>query len=129
LAISKSRNGGTWTEARFNSFVKSALRSASQRWPPKYTVLNEAFVEKKINPKSGRLAKFYRCNACQDSFVLKEIQVNHKTPVVPTSGFDDWNGVVDRMFCEREGLEALCIPCHKIITKTENEERRTNDSI
>lgn len=123
----KPRNGGTWTEARFNSFVKSALRSASQRWPPKYTVLNEACVGQKINPKSGRLAKFYTCAKCQDDYIAKDVQVNHISPVIPVTGFDSWNGVIERIFCEKEGLEVVCIPCHKNITEEENQERKSND--
>ena len=38
----KPYNDGTWTEGRFNSFIKSTLRSGSQRWPPKYKALNAA---------------------------------------------------------------------------------------
>lgn len=129
MATTKTRNGGEWTEARFNSFVKSALRSASQRWPPKYKVLSEAFVGSKINPKSGRVAKFYKCARCMEEFVAKDIQVNHKIPVVPTSGFDNWDSVIERMFCEKEGLEAVCVPCHKAITKQENNERKVNGTV
>lgn len=124
----KTRNDGQWTEARFNSFVKSALRSASQRWPPKYTVLNQACVGQKINPKSGRLAKHYKCNLCRNDFPQKEVEVNHLTSVVPLTGFDSWDGVINRMFCEKEGLEVLCKPCHKGITKLENE-RRNNEPV
>lgn len=124
MATSKTRNNGQWTEARYTSFVKSTLRSGSQRWPPKYTVLADAFTGSKINPKSGRLAKHYQCARCLQDFVAKDVQVNHKTPVVPVSGFDSWDGVVERMFCEKEGLEVVCIPCHKVITKQENEERK-----
>ena len=127
LVKDKPYNGGTWTEARYNSFIKSALRSASQRWPPRYHVLNDAKVGKRINPKSGRLAEHYICAACRQAFPGKEIQVNHITPVVPTTGFDSWDGVISRLFCEKSGLEALCIPCHKQITRSENEERKNND--
>lgn len=123
----KPYNGGTWTEARYNSFIKSALRSASQRWPPRYQVLNEAKVGKKTNPKSGRLAEHYLCNACRLAFPSKEVQVNHITPVVPTTGFDSWDGVIKRLFCEKESLEVLCIPCHKQVTIQENTERKLND--
>ena len=120
----KSYNNNTWTQARFNAFVKSALRSASVRWPPRYQVLSEAYVGTKTNPKTNRQAKFYKCAKCLFDFVGKDVQVNHKTPVVPVSGFDSWDGVISRMFCEKSGLEVLCIPCHKTVTDQENQERK-----
>jgi 5-methylcytosine-specific restriction endonuclease McrA len=124
MTLEKTRNGNEWTESRFNSFVKSALRSASQRWPPKYKTLAEACVGQKTNPKSGRQAKFYVCNKCKDEFVAKDVEVNHIIPVVPVTGWDSWDGVVERMFCEKEHLEVLCKPCHKSVTKEENESRK-----
>ena len=119
-------NSGTWTEARFNSFIKSSLRSASIRWPPRYETLNNAFVDKRINEKTGRLAKHFECNLCKGHFPQKDVEVNHKDPVVPTSGFDSWDNVIERMFCESDGLELLCEPCHKNVTKNENLLRKTN---
>lgn len=127
MAKEKPFNNGQWTEARMNSFIKSALRSASQRWPPRYTVLSEAKLGKKINSKTGRLADHYLCAACKEAFPAKEVQVNHITPVVLVSGFDSWDGVIKRMFCEKDGLEVLCIPCHKLTTREENEQRKSND--
>ena len=124
LKPSNTYNGGQWTIARYNSFVKGALRSASQRWPPKYTVLNEACIGQKINPTSGRLAKFYTCNACKEAFLAKLVEVNHIIPVIPVTGFDNWDGVIERMFCEKEHLEVCCKVCHKAITKQENLTRK-----
>lgn len=119
-----TRNGKEWTEARYFSFVKSGLRSASQRWPPRYTVINEAYVGQQINPKSGRWAKHYRCSSCGVAFPAKEVEVNHIIPVIPVTGFDNWDGVVSRLFCEKDGLELVCKPCHKAITLVENNERK-----
>ena len=122
----KPYNGGEWTEARYFSFIKSGLRSASQRWPPKYRVLSGAYVGTKTNPKSGRLAKHYVCKGCGNEFVAKDVEVNHIIPVIPVTGFDSWDGVIKRLFCEEQGLEVLCKPCHKKITQQENEERKLN---
>lgn len=124
MSKDKPYNNGQWTIARYNSFIKSALRSASQRWPPRWDVLNEAKQGKKINRASGRLAEHYKCNRCKDSFPAKEIEVNHIVPVVPVEGFSTWDEVIRRMYCEKDGLETLCKPCHKEITAKENEERR-----
>lgn len=120
----KPYNDGEWTVARYNSFIKGALRSASQRWPPKYRVLGAAFRGTRINPESGRLAKHYECAACHCLFPAAKVEVNHTEPVVPITGFDSWDGVIRRMFCDSQHLEVVCKPCHKEITKQENEQRK-----
>ena len=109
-------NDGQWTVGRFNSFVTSILRSGSRRWGPKYSTLNDAKTEKKINPKSGRLAQHFKCNVCQGEFTAKDVQVDHITPI----GYDkSWDEFIDGLFCERENLQVLCTDCHKQKTKLE----------
>lgn len=116
------RNGGQWTEARFNSFVKGGLRGVSRRWPPKYECLNAACVGKRINAKSGREAKHFLCASCNQSYPAKDVQVDHINPIIdPAVGFVDWNTVVERMFCEKEFLQCLCTDCHKKKTTSERE--------
>lgn len=122
--MAKKRNNGQWTEARYESFIKSALRRASVRWPPRYQTLKEAFVGKKVNKETGRQAMHYECAKCKGHFPAKQVEVNHKEPIVPVTGFDSWDGVISRMFCEKDKLEVLCKPCHKLITKEENDARR-----
>lgn len=122
--MTKKRNSGRWTESRFQSFIKSALRTASVRWPPRYETLSEAFAGSKINPASGRMAKHYKCASCKKEFPAKNIEVNHIEPVVPIEGFTTWDDIIERMFCEKEGLEALCKECHKERTKEENAKRK-----
>lgn len=123
------RNNGDWTEARYRSFIKSALRSASIRWPPRYSTLHEACVGQMVNQATGRLAKHYRCAHCQELFPAKNVEVNHKIPVIPLTGFDSWDAVIERMFCEKEHLELLCKPCHKVHTKAESEQRKSHGKL
>lgn len=107
-------NSGKWTQARFNSFIKSALRSASQRWPPKFEAMNEACIGAQKNKKTGRLAKHYKCNNCKKAFPATDIQLDHINPVVdPDKGFVTWDELIIRMFCERDGYQVLCKPCHQ----------------
>ena len=120
----KPRCGGLWTEARYNSFIKSALRTASVRWPPRYQCLHDAFAYQGINPATGRQAKLYTCCKCDNLFPQANMEVNHIVPVVPVEGFDSWDGVIERLFCEKDKLEAVCKPCHKAITKEENQQRK-----
>jgi len=124
----KTRNDNSWTEARYRSFIKGGLRNVSIRWPPRYRCLAAAKVGKRINPKTGRLAEHYTCAKCLDIFPAKEVEVNHILPVIPLSGFTSWDETIERMFCEAPGFEVLCKPCHKLVTKQENIERK-NDPI
>lgn len=124
-------NGGKWTEARFNSFIKSILRSGSRRWEPRYSVLNEACIGKKTNTSTGRLANHYTCNSCKGDFPAKEVQVDHIVPIIdPEVGFTTWDDVVYRMFCEKDKLQVLCKDCHYNKTTAEKQqakERRLNE--
>lgn len=113
-------NDGQWSVGRFNSFVTSILRSGSRRWGPKYTTLNEAKTEKKINPKSGRLAQHFLCAKCKKEFTSKDVQVDHIKPI----GFDKtWDQFIDKLFCEKENLQVLCVPCHKKKSKEEQKKQ------
>ncbi len=125
MVDNKKRNGGEWTDARFRSFVTSALRAASRRWPPKYKALKEAFVGRKENKKTGKLAMHYKCAKCKKQFVAADVQVDHVLPVVdPKVGFVSWDDFINRIFCEIENLQVMCKPCHKVKTELEKAERK-----
>lgn len=128
--MSREFNGGEWTQARFNSFVKSALRAASRRWPPKYQCLNDAYVTVQTNVKSGRLAKHYMCNECRLLHVGADVQVDHIAPLIdPSTGFTTWDEVINNLFCEKSNLQVLCKPCHLSKTAVEKQlakERKAN---
>jgi 5-methylcytosine-specific restriction endonuclease McrA len=125
LVDNKKRNGGEWTDSRFRSFVTSALRAASRRWPPKFKALKEAFVGRKTNKKTGKLAMHYKCAKCKKHFVAADVQVDHVLPVVdPKVGFVSWDDFINRIFCEIENLQVMCKPCHKVKTELEKAERK-----
>lgn len=120
LKPKKPRNSGRWTEARFTQFIRSAIRAAFRRWPPKFDVLRNAFTEARLNPLSGRMAKHYRCAECDKDFPMKGVQVDHKHPVVhPKRGFEGWDTYIQRMYCEAKGLQVLCKVCHALKSKRE----------
>lgn len=114
------RNNGLWTEARFNSFIKGGLRGISRRWPPKYQAIAEAYTGTKINNASGRMAKHYRCAECLGEYPAKMINADHIEAIIdPEVGFVDWDTVIERMFCEKDGLQILCSGCHATKTAAE----------
>lgn len=118
------RNGGQWTEARFNSFVKSALRAASRRWPPKFQALKDACIGKKLDPATGKLSFRYKCAGCGNIFKAKDVAVDHIHPVVDIEGFKGWDDVIERLFCEVDGLQVLCHTCHSVKTANEKAMRK-----
>jgi 5-methylcytosine-specific restriction endonuclease McrA len=116
-----------WTKGRRKSFITSTIRSGFSRWPPKFAVIEKAFVGKKVNESSGRKAAHYECNSCKQHFPLKEIQVDHIEPVVcPLEGFVSWDSFIERLFCKEENLQVLCKECHKRKTKAEVAARKAN---
>ena len=115
--IKKTRCNGQWTESRFHSFIKSALRSASRRWSPIYTT-----------KKNARIARnTYVCSNCGNKVGNKDICVDHKNPVVSVEdGFVDYNTYIQRMFVEIDGFSAMCKKCHDLKTLVENKQRKAN---
>lgn len=87
-------------------------------------MLSRAYVGQRLNRSTGRVAKHYQCAKCLEAHPGKDVQVNHIIPVIPVNGFTTWDDVINRMFCEENGLEVLCKPCHKAVTKEENDERK-----
>ena len=122
--IEKPFNGGTWSRARMDSFIKSMLRQGSMRWGPRNTAVARAYIDDGINPKTGRRCKLHRCEECNDAFAKGDMQADHIDPVVPIKGFDSWDAVIKRMFCEEDGFRVVCKPCHREITDKENKLRR-----
>lgn len=114
----KTRCNGQWTEARMASFIKSALRSASNRWAPKHLVIKQARIARNT----------YVCSLCKNKVGHKMIKADHINPVVPLTGFTNWDDYIKRMFVEVDGYQAICKDCHAKKTKEENAERKNYKS-
>lgn len=122
MASLKTRNGNTWTESQFNSFIKSMLRRGSTRWGPKYVCKKNARVPEKYPNSKGRLVFHSLCASCNQVFPETECSVDHIDPVIdPSVGFQSWDEVIERIFCEVDGLQVLCKDCHDKKTKEEKE--------
>jgi len=108
----KTRCNGMWTEARFNSFIKSTLRRASMRWAPIGICKKEARHHEKLPNAKGRMVFHSLCSGCGEIFPETLCSVDHINPVVPLSGFTNWDDIINRLFCEKKGLQVLCSTCH-----------------
>lgn len=102
-----------WTTARFFGFIRSALRAAYNRYPPKYETLKKAKVGKQVNLVTGRIAEHYKCAECDGLFSLKNVEVDHKIDAGSLKSFEDLPLFVKRLFCSSDDLQVLCKPCHR----------------
>ncbi|MHA2069032.1 MAG: HNH endonuclease signature motif containing protein [Candidatus Thorarchaeota archaeon] len=129
MTVSKPYNAGQWSEARFHSFIKSALRWASQKWGPRNAVKKQArlrrgvYLCKGYNKESHEIPASIKINNKRVNNAI----VDHIDPVIdPITGFTSWDDTVDRMFCEEEGFQLLCYECSHNKTQDEREIRRNN---
>lgn len=117
----KTRCMGMWTEAKFRSFIKNNLRSATRKWAPIQRCKNNARVARGL----------YRCACCEQDVsntTIDEVSgarvnnlfIDHINPIVdPEVGFQGWDVLIDRMFCELDNLQLLCKKCHDDKTNKE----------
>lgn len=103
-------------EAQFRTWLLGQLRRLAWKQPSGSGA--EAF-------RKARVGYEYRCCECQALFGPKEVQKEHTECVVPLEGFDNWDGIINRMFCRRGGVQLdsmltiMCKPCHKAKSKKE----------
>lgn len=125
----KPYNSGQWTVARYNSFIKSALRGASRRWGPKNEAKKAARISRGRYLCVGYLREPHEVPASLPAPAgnkrrINNANVDHIDPIIdPVKGFTSWDDVIARMFCEADGLQVLCHACHQEKTKEERARR------
>lgn len=101
-------------DPKLQAFIIATLRKASYRHKPRQEALKKARVSR------GN----YKCNLCgRKDCGRKEINLDHIQPVIPLTGFTTFDDFIARLFCEEDGYQVLCLSCHKLKTKAENEKR------
>ena len=120
--VPKTRNAGTMTESAFWSFIRSALRQKSRWWKP----ITECKMKAR-RPYKGpnKRQKFeYLCNSCKTWFPDKQINVDHIVGAGSLNCSNDLPGFVDRLFCEQDNLQVLCMTCHDKKTLKEKQAKK-----
>lgn len=107
-----------WTDARFMSFLRSALRRAWTKFPNKFRAINAARLPQK-GLRKGRRVYLYKCNSCKESFTTSQITVDHIEPCGSLRSFDDLPSFAAKLFCPIENLQVLCKKCHHAKTMAE----------
>lgn len=113
----KTRNAGTMTEAGFWSFIRAALRQKSRWWKP---ITKVKMASRRAYKGPLKRQKYeYQCNHCKKWFPEKNINVDHLKPAGSLNCAEDLPGFVERLFCEEQGLQLLCVQCHDKKSKEE----------
>jgi hypothetical protein len=96
------------------TFVKGILRRASFHWKARDEALKLSRVDR------GK----YKCAMCDGIFPRQDVELDHIHPVVdPRTGFTTFDDYINRLFCDAEGFQVICEPCHDAKTLIEDELR------
>lgn len=68
----------------------------------------------------------YQCEMCEKGKLTraKDVQIDHINPTVPLSGWDGFDGFIERLFCKVDLLRVLCKTHHEEVTKAQTEVRK-----
>lgn len=116
--VSKPRNNGQWTEARYRGFIRSALRKAWTRWNPNHEAKRTARIERGVYMCAGyeRDAHPTPASIRVDGKRKNNVFTDHIDPI---GTHRTWDETIARMFVEVDQLQVLCKECHDSKTKDE----------
>ena len=115
--VPRTRNGGTWTEARYWQSVRSGLRRLFRFWKPAVAALHAARFPCK-GPNGQKWA--YLCHDCKKPFPRKQVQIDHIVPCGTLTDFEHVSEFIRRLTPEDPGAYAVrCLACHQAKTNAE----------
>lgn len=96
-------------------WLMKELRRCHYKWLPRKQCYTNSRVSR------GK----YQCAKCKNIFPPKEVQIDHKEPVIEVGvGFVDWNTYIERLFSPLSNYQTLCKACHTKKSNKENKKRR-----
>jgi 5-methylcytosine-specific restriction endonuclease McrA len=70
---------------------------------------------------------FYECNYCHKLFGGKQVQIDHKIPVINLkTSFTTWDDYIKSLYCDVSNLQCLGVNCHSSKSAVENSLRMIN---
>jgi len=121
VLVPKTRCDGTMSEAAFWSFIRSALRQKSRWWKPISICKLNA---RRDYAGPGKRQKYeYQCKKCKKWHPEKQINVDHIIPAGSLNCAQDLPLFVERLFCEQDNLQVLCVTCHDKKTLKEKQSK------
>lgn len=108
----------SWSMARYRTFVRSAMRRAWLKWPPRFEALKLARRPSQTDNKKQKWE--FQCAICKKWHMGKNVSVDHITPwgkIWELSLAEAWS----RLLVGVSQLQVLCDGCHDHKTQTESE--------
>ena len=125
VLVPKTRCSGTMSEAAFWSFIRSALRQKSRWWKPISVCKMNARRDYKGPNKRQKYE--YQCKKCKSWNIEKNINVDHIIPAGSLNTAQDLPLFVERLFCEQDNLQVLCVSCHDKKTLKEKQSKKKSN--
>lgn len=123
-SLPKTRNLNTWTEAKYFSTIRSALRKAFQYYKPMQEALNLASRPYVGTNKLQK--KEFQCNECKQWFKRTDVQIDHIQELGELRSYSDIVPFIQRLTTENvNDYQILCKkPCHLNKTLKARDERK-----
>ena len=100
---------------------KSKIMSAARRnWL--YSPMRKEASNRNKTPDG-----LHRCERCRR--LTETVAIDHDPPVVPLTGWDSYDMVFERLYCDSDKLFKLCNPCHSKKSAFEATERKKNRAL
>jgi hypothetical protein len=104
-------------EKQLKRFLIPILRRKSLHWPARQEAKRLARVER----------GFYRCEVCQNIFGPKDVEMDHRKPIVNVkTSFTTWDNYIHSLYCDVSNFSCLCKSCHSSKSLIEQEQRQIN---
>ena len=100
-----------WTDARYFSFIRSALRKMWLKYPNRFKALNAARLPHK-GIRRGKRVYLYECASCGSENTTSNVTVDHIKPCGSLRSYDDLTPFCSNLLCDLDGLQVLCKKCH-----------------
>ncbi len=133
----KKTQNEIWQEVRLDpeklkyfkfNWAKNAIRRASYRWPGYFNAKKKNYITVEETLKSGIVKLIERCfcSVCGIISKKKDFQLDHIIPCVLLTGWDNFDGFIDRTMCTEDGFIVKCKACHQETTNEQTEKRVIN---
>lgn len=121
----KTRNLGTWTEAKYWGSIRSHLRRMFRHnWEPaKHALLSMRRPAQR--PDRPLLKWEFKCQACGHWHPRKDVELDHLFPCGSLLTTQDFGGFIGRLLPETsDAYQVLCKSCHLVKTVAEKAARK-----